>query len=130
MKRLLIVPALAVLLSGCGIAAKVNARHDRRRRRSPIRSALLSTGRTWRHATGGTGRTKLTFRPIKLPQQRPDRDQSTATKSPRSLKISGRGLLANKYTAAMNASAPLLWGYVTALFYLRALITRLAMVKC
>jgi hypothetical protein len=27
-KRLLIVPALAVLLSGCGIAAKVNARQD------------------------------------------------------------------------------------------------------
>ena len=28
MKRLFIVPVLAVLLSGCGVAAKVNARHD------------------------------------------------------------------------------------------------------
>ncbi len=44
MKRLLIVPALAVLLSGCGIAAKVNARHDMEASKVAYKACLAQHG--------------------------------------------------------------------------------------
>jgi hypothetical protein len=43
-KRLLIVPALAVLLSGCGIAAKVNARHDMEASKVAYKACLAHHG--------------------------------------------------------------------------------------
>jgi hypothetical protein len=45
LKRLLIAPALAVLLSGCGIAAKVNARHDMEASRVAYKACLAQHGR-------------------------------------------------------------------------------------
>jgi hypothetical protein len=43
-KRLLIVPALAVLLSGCGIAAKVNARQDMAASKVAYKACLAQHG--------------------------------------------------------------------------------------
>jgi len=43
-KRLLIVPALAVLLSGCGIAAKVNARQDMEASKVAYKACLVQHG--------------------------------------------------------------------------------------
>jgi hypothetical protein len=44
MKRLFIVPVLAVLLSGCGVAAKVNARHDMEASKVAYKACLAERG--------------------------------------------------------------------------------------
>jgi hypothetical protein len=44
MKRLFILPALAALLSGCAVAAKVNARHDMEASKVAYKACLAERG--------------------------------------------------------------------------------------
>jgi hypothetical protein len=44
LKRLFVFPALLLLLSGCGIAAKVNARHDMEASKAAYKACLATSG--------------------------------------------------------------------------------------
>jgi hypothetical protein len=65
LKPLIIVGALAVLLSGCGIAAKVTARNDMEASKVAYKACLAQHGQDVA-ACGGCARpTKRTFQPTK-----------------------------------------------------------------
>jgi hypothetical protein len=129
MKRLLIVPALAVLLSGCGIAAKVNARHDMEASKVAYKECLAQHGQNVAACDVLHRAYEADLSVYQATAAAPRPGPVYSNQEPALAPDFGAGLLLTVYSRN-NTSAPLLWGYVTALFYLRALITRLAMVKC